>query len=667
MRLTVKRAWIRSRLTTSGKGRVKAFFQRVLVLGTALFPARLVLFLAVFAWHLQVTVDPRCVFFAQNDLFLWNYRFFRDFLLNPGGLAAWLGELVLQACHFGWPGTLALTAVVWLVLIATKGFMKTVSPSGTGAMWTAPAIVLLAVHSRYDYPFSITIGAALAMAAALGYVRAADRWGGWRVLWFAGLCALLYYAAGAAFYVFALCTLIYEFYRPGSRWAKLGLIAGAIAGRFAAEGVLDCFEPGLFYLHIPAAAAFSEERSLSAIAVAVYASFPLGALLLADRAAQRRRKKFGEVPSSAVADVPQESTKPGGKLRWMAGTVLLIVAAIVAGRIAARPNIRTVLTLHECADGERWDEVLRLGTRVPADLYSAYVVHDVNLALYHTGRMPTDMFSYHQFGSPFVLDLETGPYALSMLDLDAFTFRKLGDFHLRLGRMNDAEYYAHESYVRHPSAECLRLLAKTAMAKGEGEQARLFLSVLRDDLVYGFWAEDWLTHLQRARSLSGDTEIDRIRSLRLTEEDIYQTATFVPNTIIAGRIVSTRDQIASLLRQNPQNRMAFEYLMAVHLVNTDVGAAAALLPKAADFSYPGTPSVYEEAAMVSVRANRSKLDTADGKVAVNGCVISEQTLNRIRRFDEARASGRLDREEISRIAGELGLAYFQFYYSRRGD
>jgi len=646
---------------------VKAFLQRVLVLGAALFPARLVLFLGLFAWHLQVTVDSRCVFFAQNDLFLWNYRFFRDFLLTAGGLAGWLGELVLQACHFGWPGALALTAVVWLVLIATKGFMKTVSPSGTGAMWTAPAIVLVAVHSRYDYPFSITIGAALAMAAALGYVRAADRWGGWRVLWFAALCALVYYAAGAAFYVFAFCTLIYEFYRPGSRWAKLGLIAGATAARFAVERVLDSFEPGSFYLHIPAAAAFAEERSLNAVVVAVYASFPLGALLLADRAAQRRRKKSGDPPPSTVADAPRELTKSGGRLRWMAGTVLLIVAAIVAGRIAARPNIRTVLTLHECADGERWDEVLRLGTRVPADLYSAYVVHDVNLALYHTDRMTTDMFSYRQFGSPFVLEWKPGPCTLSMLDLDALTMRKLGDLHLRLGRMNDAEYYAHESYVRHPSAKCLRLLAKTAMAKHEVEQARLFLSVLRDDLVYGSWAADWLTRLQRAPSLTGDTEIDRIRSLRLAEEDIYQTATFIPNTIIAGRDVSTPDQIASLLRQNPQNRMAFEYLMAVYLVNTDVAAAAALLPKAADFSYPGTPPVYEEAAMVSARANRSKLDTADGKVAVNGCVISEQILDRIHRFDEAKASGHLDREEISRLAGELGLAYFQFYYGRRGD
>jgi hypothetical protein len=390
-------------------------------------------------------------------------------------------------------------------------------------------------------------------------------------------------------------------------------------------------------------------------------------VLLADRAARRRREKPGETSPSGVEAAHHESTGSSGRLRWVAVTVLLVVAVALAGKVAARPDVKTVLALHDCADGERWDEVLRLATRVPPHLYSMYVVHDVNLALYHTGRMPFDMFSYRQFGSPFVLESQIGPYTLSMIDLDAFSLRKLGDFHLRLGRVNDAEYYVHESYVRRPSAECLRLLARVAIAKDQVEQARLFLSVLRDDLVYGSWAEDWLRRLQRAPGSSGDAEIDRIRSLRLAEEDIHQAAEFIPSSIIAGRSVSTREQIASLLRQNPQNRMAFEYLMAVHLMNTDVGAVAGLLPKAASFSYPGTPPLYEEAAMIYARASNDKFDTADGPVVINGCAISEQALDKIRQLDQATESGRSDPEEISRAAEELGLAYFRFYYGRRGD
>ena len=650
--------------TANGRRLVKASFQRVRLLGAALFPVRLILFLALFAWYLQVTVDPRCVFFAQKDLFLWNFRFFRDFLLVPGGLAAWLGELVLQACHFGWPGTLMLTAVAWLILISTMGFMKSLFPSGAGAMWMVPAIVLLVAHSHYDYLLSASVGAALAMAVAFSYVRIASHWREWRVLWFACLCALLYYAAGAALYVFAFCVMVYEFYRPGRWRTKLGLIVGAIAGRFTVDAVLASYDPGTFYLHIPAALPFAEERSLDAVTVALFASFPLCALLLADRTAQRRRKKPDRVSPNTVE---AGSMGTSARLRWTVTTVLFVAAVILTGKVVARPGVRTVLAVHDCADNQRWDELLRLATRVPSDRYSMYVVHDVNLALYHTDRMPFDMFSYRQFGCPFVLERQEGPYTLSVIDLEAFSLRKLGDFHLRLGRVNDAEYYVHESYVRHPSAECLRLLARIAMAKGQVEQTRLFLNVLRDDFLYASWAKDWLRRLQQDPGFSGDAEIDRIRSLKLEDEDIHQTAEFIPSSIIAGRSVSSREQIASLSRQNPRNRMAFEYLMATHLVDTDVGAVAALLPEAAAFSYPGTPSVYEEAAMIYVRASGDKQDTSDGRVVINGCAISEQTLDKVRQLDEATNSGRSDSQAISRVAGELGLAYFSFYYGRRGD
>jgi hypothetical protein len=51
-----KRACIGSWLSAGGECQATAFLQRVLVLGTVLFPARLVLLLALFAWHLQATV-----------------------------------------------------------------------------------------------------------------------------------------------------------------------------------------------------------------------------------------------------------------------------------------------------------------------------------------------------------------------------------------------------------------------------------------------------------------------------------------------------------------------------------------------------------------------------------------------------------------------------------
>ena len=71
--------------------------------------------------------------------------------------------------------------------------------------------------------------------------------------------------------------------------------------------------------------------------------------------------------------------------------------------------------------------------------------------------------------------------------------------------------------------------------------------------------------------------------------------------------------------------------------------------------------------MIYARASNDKFDTSDGPVVINGCAISEQTLDKIRQLDQTTESGRSDPEEISRAAKELGLAYFRFYYGRRGD
>ena len=134
---------------------------------------------------------------------------------------------------------------------------------------------MLAAHSLYDYPFSTSIGAALAMLAALAYVQTPVRWARWRFVLFALLCLLLYYLAGAALYVFALCVAIYEVYARGSRLAILGLLAVVAGAKYAIDGVLSTIHPGLLYLHIPSSHPWRELVSLSAASIAVYASFPI--------------------------------------------------------------------------------------------------------------------------------------------------------------------------------------------------------------------------------------------------------------------------------------------------------------------------------------------------------------------------------------------------------
>jgi hypothetical protein len=644
-------------LAAVARTRDGTFFHRVLTLGSALFPTRVILFLALFAWHVQVAVDPRCVFFVQNDLFLWNYRFLRDFLVVPGGLAEWMGGLVLQACHYGWPGAVVLTAIAWLICVATVGFFKCLSPTGAGIAWTFPAVVLLVLHSRYDHAFSVSIGAALAMLAAFGYARASAHWPRWRVVLFAGLCLLIYYVAGAAFYLFALCSMIHAFYAPGNGWMKLSLIVWVIVAKCAVDSILATSHPGLLYLHIPSAQPFREVLALSAATVALYVSFPLFALALADRTARGPRgNRTATGPPSPEASRPQSAGSSAG-LRSLAVTLLFLVVAALASRLALRRDERTVLRLHDSADHQRWDDVLRLASHVPPDSYSECVRHDVNQALFHTGRMPYDMFLYPQSSEPFVLLTGTDPYALRR--------RRICEFHLQLGRVNDAEFHAHESLVGTHSAHSLRQLARIAIVKGQVEVARLFLNVLRDDLIDGPWADDGLRQLQEDPTFSSDTEVMQIRSLMVTDDDIHYATSPLTSDVLS---VSDSDsgQLSSLVRRNPPNQMAFEYTMARFLVMRDLETVVQLLPRVSSLAYPAMPPLYEEAAMIFLRTRREQTEILGAGIVVKGCRISDQTLDKVRGLDASLGLGPADPAEISRAAGEVGLEYFRYYYDRGG-
>ena len=68
-------------------------------------------------------------------------------------------------------------------------------------------------------------------------------------------------------------------------------------------------------------------------------------------------------------------------------------------------------------------------------------------------------------------------------------FSKPFDLLLELGRVNDAEHVAMEMLEMRPTGAALKRLALAKMIKGQPANARVVLNMLRDDLVWGRWAE----------------------------------------------------------------------------------------------------------------------------------------------------------------------------------
>jgi len=294
--------------------------------------------------------------------------------------------------------------------------------------------------------------------------------------------------------------------------------------------------------------------------------------------------------------------------------------------------------------------VLPAAASLPPGVYADYANQDVNLALYHLGRLPCDMFHCPQW--QLFVDHDFGARG-------RLFSRKAFDLFLELGRVNEAEVIAHNDLERHLSAEFLMRCALTKLIKGRVDAARVYLNVLRDDLTYGGWAEGYLQRLRESQNLD-DPLILRVRSLMITKDDVHRTQVRLPN---GEWSVSAEKTLESLLDRNPRNRMAFEYLMAVHLLKKDLDSLAADLPRLQAFSYQDTPLLYEEAAMLYVRDHRETLQLTARGAVVSCCPIGSTTVDRFRRLVEIGNKYRGFANPAARAAvlGDIGRTYFSFY------
>ena len=133
----------------------------------------------------------------------------------------------------------------------------------------------------------------------------------------------------------------------------------------------------------------------------------------------------------------------------------------------------------------------------------------------------------------------------------------------------------------------LRRLALINMVKGNLGSARIYLGALSKTLFHDKWANDCLDRLKTDPDLSEDRYIQHLRSLCLDKDcPIYS--------------LLEEKTLLWLLEKNSKNRMAFEYLMARHLLNKHLGKLVQNLERLEDFDYPELPTHYEEAALIYV-------------------------------------------------------------------
>jgi hypothetical protein len=261
------------------------------------------------------------------------------------------------------------------------------------------------------------------------------------------------------------------------------------------------------------------------------------------------------------------------------------------------------------------------------------VTYQLNRALYHTGRLSDEMFSYPQI---------YGIHGLFLSPEASYSARlQTSDLFFEMGHVNAALRWAHEAIsMRGETPWNLLRVAQINLLKHGKAYTQICLNRLTKTLLFRGWAKRYQQDLDSNRI--SDIKLQRIQSLMPTSDFIV-----APDNPTAD--------LKNLLMNNRRNKMAFEYLMAYYLLARQLGDLADNLYRLRDFDYPTIPRHYQEALLLYML----KIKKRD--IDLYGYKISPSFIQRFNDFNLTLRKHRGDKEQARReLMNKHGNTYWYY-------
>jgi hypothetical protein len=480
-------------------------------------------------------LDPRARYCASAPVFFFRGDFFQEHLRSPGGPLAYLAALLAQLDYQPVLGALVLAGLVGKLWLATWLWQR---HAGWGSGWVAwvPAGLLVVLAAQYDPPL-LEVGGGVLLVVL-------------------GLCVGQFWgnrsAAGrlVVFLVFAIALFLVAGPFPGLLFIVTAVVHEAVVRRslLGAVGCAAALLPWWLAVFVgetndlPAIVRGWGDAKGVAVIVLLYAFFPVAVI---------GRFLGAKVPWFRGADGqrrPVESVA-GGWWTWAVRVGLgVAVAAAFVGTFDGEH--RAWRRIQSAAEWQDWMAVLAAGSSLR--MLPTPTRLQVNRALFHSGRLVDDLFAFPQRREADLLaSLADGPDVCL----------PLCDTLLELGQVNLAEHYvqeAEETRGEHPAM--LWRLAKINLVKERPRAARVFLNRLRAVPFHRAEAERWLASLDQDPSGDSLDDLRRLHAVRVRADTVE-------------RVFPTEPLLEQLLKTNPQNRMAAEYLEAYFLLTGQVEQA----------------------------------------------------------------------------------------------
>lgn len=528
----------------------------------------------------------------EYQLFENTLEYFASTAGIPGGFADWCGRALTQFFYYAWAGAGILALLLAGVQLATVSAFKTVTPFSYSLSFLPAVCLWFALCDENFIPGAVV---AVLLATLCGALAAKAPDGRWKpALTLAGI-PFAYFLFGPVAVLYAVIALKGQ--KPWT-WIAGIIVAAAcpLAGQFIFAYPLRRLSFGIHYHRV-------RNVFVTWMWVGVAASalecifFNLGHPLF---------------------------RKP--------------VRGIAGGLAAAATAAFVFFSLGNLADSSK-EESMKYGfmarmqmwnrTMTEADRllpHNPMCVTCLNLALAKSGRMQDYMFDYFQNGPEGLLPA---------FNRDFITPLPTAEVYWQLGLVNTAQRYFFEAQEAIPdfqkSARCYKMLAQTNIVNGDYDVARKYLTALSHTIFYKDWALGMLSACEgRDESLAP----------RLRNHDFFFSQ-------------EEMDSILGLLyTENPDNRMALDYMLAWCLLRKDLPRFVQCLSVA---NFQVLPQTYQEALLLYV----TNLEGGPAGIPVQ---VSQACISQMQEFVAAYKAG-TSQEDMEKRFGRTYWYYYIYRYN----
>ena len=617
------------------------------------FPHNLIFFLFCTVYLLLV-IEPHLIYQCFGTIlpnahpFVTGWPFLENSLDLPGGFVVYVSGFLSQGFYYSWLGTVIIVVSALCLCELSRLHLVAAGYARATVLTSVPAILIFLIYSCYKHPLPACLTVSLGLLCSLVFEIVPLRSLVIRAVVCCLMAAIIFWLSGAgAILIFLLMTVIYGiFVHKDWRLTVLALPASFAITWGLTQYLFLIPSQKAFLILTPVSPAVTVGMNTFSrvLIILLYGFVPLSVLLLF----------LGKNVFSKTGQTRKISSKPnkGKKGYTVAGQKKLSPTIFKKPAVIAVPIVLMTVGLYFSHDEMRkpfvlandyalrkqWDKVLGLSRSLPKGKSNVYFNHDIIRALYHTGRLPYDLFRFPQTPHGLLLTHEKKESYLTQL--------KLCDMFIELGQVNMSEKLASEILAtKNHCGIVMEKLAWINIIKGQNRTARIYLNALKKDLNYRGNAEALLSALDEGFTAEEAAYVDRIRSY-MHEEGYAGT----------GKD-SIEQMLSGLLVHNPHNKMAFEYLMACYLLAGQVDKIAANMKRLDDLGYQTIPILYEEAILIYLSSRGQRID-------LNKFNIRPQTIQRYKNFVQLRNSIQPHNRQavLKRLIVEFGSSYF-FYFT----